>query len=155
MQTKELKNYQTSLHTYRYFIGRHYKLLEELKSEYYEKYDDYTKKHKIDSKKELYNKLDANIEHLIDQLTNQRQHEIEINIQSIFIALGVIGIVSVLAAILALLPDADEVCGSSIKNSGVWKGLYEFLISYPIIILGFFGLSLIGVVLYNKYRKKY
>jgi len=155
LQISRLKDYQISLNTYRYLIGNHYKLLEDLKSEYYEKYDTYSKKHKIDSKKELYNKLDANIEHLIDQLTNQRQHEIEVNIQSIFIALGVIGIVSVLAAILALLPDANKVCNSKIKDSKVWIKIYEFFISYPIPILASFILLLLGVVLYNKYKKRY
>ncbi len=154
LQISHLKDYQISLNTYRYLIGNHYKLLEDLKSEYYEKYDTYSKKHKIDSKKELYNKLDANMEHLIDQLTNQRQHNTEIYIQKIFLALGVIGIVSVLAAILALLPDAEKVCKSSVKKELLWNEIYEFFITSPITILVLLALPFLPLLWRKIFGKK-
>jgi len=157
LQISHLKDYQISLNTYRYFIGNHYKLLEDLKSEYYEKYDTYSKKHKIDSKKELYNKLDANMEHLIDQLTNERQHKTEITIQMIFLLLGILGLISIIVGILALLPDAKNVCSEVDINqsSQIWKNTYAIFISYPktiLLILGFFGVT--GIFLFYKLFKK-
>jgi len=112
----DLKVVQSILNKNRCLIAEHEMLLHELDSKHFEKFENYLPVHRIDKSKETYNKLENDLEHLSEQLEDERRYKESKFMELIFLGLAVIGLVSIITGILALLPGKSEVCDTNTSD---------------------------------------
>ncbi len=121
-----LSNIRLLLNTNRKLLARHELLLQELDTEHFEKFNEYLKTHHIDNTAKIYDRLENNIEHLSEQLEDERRHKEAKIMESIFFVLAVIGLISIITGILALLPGTSQVCDTNSTSSQLLTTAYTY-----------------------------
>lgn len=136
-----LKTIQELLNINRRTLAEHELLLHELESNYFEKFHDDSPKHRLDESEKLYERLENNIEHLSEQMEDERRHQDSIAIERVFLVLALIGLVSVITGLLALLPGKDNVGCDTNTTDFILSSTYLYALGMPgtivMIVSGF------------------
>lgn len=155
----ELANIRLLLNTNRKLLARHELLLQELDSEHFEKFSKYLPVHHIDETAKIYDRLEHNIEHLSEQLEDERRHKEAKIMEAIFFILAVIGLISIITGILALLPGTSQVCDTNSTSSQLLTTAYTYSVGAVgtgtlVLALAFALLAPIAYLAMKLLRKK-
>lgn len=126
-----LERVRLLLNTNRKLLARHELLLQELDTEHFEKFSKYLPVHHIDDTAKTYDRLENNIEHLSEQLEDERRHRDSIVMERIFLVLALIGLVSVITGLLALLPGKDAVGCDTNTTDFILSNTYSYALGIP------------------------
>lgn len=155
-ETSSLVTIQKLLNANRKALAEHELLLHELESSHFQKFNEDATTQRLDDTVKLYDRLENNIEHLSEQMEDERRHKDSVVMERIFLVLALIGIVSVITGLLALLPGRNDAgCDTNITNP-ILLDTYSYALGIPgnIVIWISLGLFIVGLALIVKSLRK-
>ncbi len=153
-----LKTIQSLLNSNRKQLAEHELLLHELDTEHFEKFSTYLPIHRIDESEKTHDKLESNVEHLSEQLEDERRHKETTFMEIVFLFLALVGLVSIITGILALLPGKTQVCDTNTSDILLTPAYSIALGLTGNIIMGFALFAFVGGLvftlqkIYQKYK---
>lgn len=155
-ETNSLVTIQKLLNANRKALAEHELLLHELESRHFKKFKEDAPIQRLDDAAKLHDRLENNIEHLSEQMEDERRHKDSVIMERIFLVLALIGIVSVITGLLALLPGRNDAGCDTNTTNPILLDTYSYALGVPgnIVIWISLGLFIVGLILIVKSLKK-
>ncbi len=152
-QTTLLPHIRLLLNTNRKLIANHHLLLQELDSKHYIIFKKYIPKHHINDTGKTYDRLENNIEHLSEQIEDERRYKESQTMEKIFLILSLIGLLSFITGLLALIPENSLIaCDTNATNTYLLNS-YTFALGTPGLIIVLFSFFLFLVLIFWLAKK--
>ncbi len=155
-ESGNLATIQKLLNANRKALAEHELLLHELESRHFQKFNNDAPIQRLDDAAKLHDRLENNIEHLSEQMEDERRHKDSVAMERIFLVLALIGLVSIITGLLALLPGKNDAGCDTNTTDSILLNSYSYALGIPgtIVIWISIGLFVVGLLMMFKPRRK-
>ncbi len=153
-ESGNLATIQKLLNANRKALAEHELLLHELESRHFQKFNDDASIQRLDDAAKLHDRLENNIEHLSEQMEDERRHKDSVAMERIFLVLALIGLVSIITGLLALLPGKNEVGCDTNTTNFILSDTYSYALGIPGNIVIGISVLLFAVGLFMMFKPR-